>query len=222
MNAPSSSRPLTARSAEADLAFASVIVELAPDGIVVCDDNGVMLMANHQVENLFGYDRDDLIGAPVETLQRVRFRAAHQTERAGYITEPKTRPMGIGLDLLGRHADGSEFPIEISLSPVASGHGTAIIAVIRETSRQRASELAARATLVIDEDERIAADLHDRVIGHLFGAGLTVASILGRDRVDSEVAERLHNVIDELDNAARQIRKTAFALARPRTGGRAR
>lgn len=128
----------------------------------------------------------------------------HEPQFLQPVAAPKTRPMDIGFDLRGRHADGTEFPVEISLSPSrASGHGTAIIVVMQETSRQRAA-------LILDEDERIAADSHDRVIGHLLRGGLTLAGILGRCQVESEVAERIHEVMNQLDSAVAEIRKTVF------------
>jgi len=191
--------------------FAWAIVELAPDGIVVSDDDGRILMANRQVEDLFGYDRDTLIGAQVESLLPARFRHAHVTHRSRYGTAPATRTMGAGLELFGCHADGSEFPVEVSLSPVATGQGRATIVVIRDVTDQRALERAARESLAFDENERIGADLNDRVIGHLFGSALTLASIVGRHELDRGIAERLHDVIDELDEAVREIRSTVFA-----------
>jgi len=190
--------------------FALAIVELAPDGIIVSDDNGRILMANRQVENMFGYGRDTLVGAEVESLLPVRSRQAHRAHRAKYVIAPATRPMGVGLELLGLHADGSEFPVEISLSPVPTDHGTATVVVIRDVSQQRAQEQAARATLLTDEDERIAADLHNRVIGHLFTSGLTLAAILSNNQLDDGIAKRIHDVIDALDAAGREIRDTVL------------
>ena len=134
-------------SATADLraeAFACVIVELAPDGILVSDDHGRIIMANSQVEELFGFDRDALIGQPVETLLPAWLRQAHEAHRVDYATAPMLRPMGAGLKLLGRHADGSEFPIEISLSPIAADHGLATVVIIRDVSKQRDLETAAQ------------------------------------------------------------------------------
>ena len=131
------------------LGFAWTIVELAPDGILVCDDDGTILMANRHVEALFGYDRDALVGAKVERLLPNALRLAHQAHRARYVSAPTTRPMGMGLDLLGRHADGTEFPIEISLSPVNTGHTEAIVVVIRDVSQQRAHERNARAVWLL-------------------------------------------------------------------------
>jgi PAS domain S-box-containing protein len=191
--------------------FAWAIVELAPDGILVSDDDGRIMMANRQVEVLFGYDHDALVGALVESLLPARLRSAHETHRASYVTVPALRPMGAGLEVFGSRADGSEFPIEVSLSPVATDQGVATVVVIRDVSQQRHLERDARTASALDQDERIAADLHDRVIGHLFGSALTLASVLGRNQLDDGIAQRLHDVIDELDTAVREIRNTVFA-----------
>jgi two-component system, NarL family, sensor histidine kinase DevS len=193
------------------IGFAWVIVELAPDGILVSDNDGRIMMANRHIEELFGYKRDTLVGAPVESLLPARLRRTHVTHRARYVTAPTLRPMGVGLELFGCHADGSEFPIEVSLSPVATEQGVATVVVIRDVTEQRALEREAREASALDHDERIAADLHDRVIGHLFGCGLTLASVLGRNQLDDRIAEQLHGVIDELDTAVQQIRNAAFA-----------
>lgn len=195
--------------------FAWAIVELAPDGILVADDDGLVLMANRRVEELFGYGRGELEGSLVERLLPLRFRDAHVAERDRYRERPATRSMGAGLELSGCRADGSEFPVEVALSPVATDRGMAIVVVIRDVTDQRANERAARAKLVLDEYERIATEMQDRVINHLFASGLTLASVLGRNQVDAATADRLHEVIEELDTATRELRLTVFArLAR--------
>ncbi len=196
---------------ELGIGFAWVIVELAPDGILVSDDDGRIMMANRQVEELFGYNRDVLLGARVESLLPTRLRRAHEAHRANYVAAPALRPMGAGLELFGRRADGSEFPIEISLSPVATDHGIATVVIIRDVAEKRALEHAARSASAHDRNVRVAADLHDRVVGHIFGCGLTLASVLGRNQLDDRIALELHGVIDELDTAVREIRNTVFA-----------
>jgi PAS domain S-box-containing protein len=194
-----------------DVGFAWVIVEHAPDGILVSDNDGRIVMANRQVETLFGYDRDSIVGAPVETLLPERLRRAHGTNRARYANAPALRPMGTGLELFGRRADGSEFPIEVSLSPTATDSGPATVVIIRDVTHQRALERAAQAAVALDRNERDASELHDRVISHLFGSAMGLASVLGRNRLDEEDKRRLQDVIEELDTAVRTIRQTVFA-----------
>jgi two-component system, NarL family, sensor histidine kinase DevS len=193
------------------LGFAWVIVDLAPDAILVSDDDGRIMLANRHLETLFGYDRDALVGTQVEALLPTHLRADHETHRANYVAAPALRPMGAGLDLFGRHANGSEFPIEVSLSPAATDVGIATVVIIRDVTEQRILERAARIASARENDDRIASDLHDHVINHLFGCGLTLASVIGRNQLDDHIVAQLYDVVDELDTAVKQIRDTVFA-----------
>ncbi|MBC8076630.1 MAG: PAS domain S-box protein [Chloroflexales bacterium] len=118
------------------------LLEAAPDAIVIVDDAGRIVIANGQVEQLFGYARTTLIGQPVELLLPTALHGRHAQHRAAYIDAPRTRPMGVGLHLVARRRDGSDFPVEISLSPLHTPDGLLVTAVIRDvTDRQRAAEL---------------------------------------------------------------------------------
>ena len=122
------------------------LLEAAPDGIVACDADGRILLVNSQTELLFGYAREELVGQLVELLLPTALHSQHTQHRAGYMVDPRTRPMGSGLELYARRKDGSTFPCEISLSPVASEGETLITAVIRNISaRKRAEEARRRA-----------------------------------------------------------------------------
>ncbi|HEY5923821.1 MAG TPA: PAS domain S-box protein [Kofleriaceae bacterium] len=120
------------------------LVDAAPDGIVVCDSTGTILLVNAQAERMFGYERDDLIGQQIETLIPDRYRPRHPQHLQGYVEQPKARPMGSGLSLFGRRRDGSEFPVEISLSPIQSANGTVVSAAIRDVTDRKAIEAEAR------------------------------------------------------------------------------
>ena len=185
--------------------FAWVIVELAPDGILVSDDDGEIVMANRRVAAMFGYDRDVLIGARVESLLPVRSRAVHREHRARYAEAPRTRPMGAGIELSALHADGTEFPVEISLSAVAADHGPVTVVVVRELQPRRVHDHEMR--VVPDTGAGFDEHSHDQVITQLFGTGLTVAAVLGGDALDDGIARRLREVLDQLDNAIHELRR---------------
>lgn len=113
----------------------------SPDAVIVAAADGRILEANPRVEQLFGYSREELIGQPVESLVPERFRPGHPALRQNYQAAPKVRQMGVGPELYGRRRDGSEFPVEIMLSPVTSSEAGLVLAVVRDiTERRRAEE----------------------------------------------------------------------------------
>lgn len=123
------------------------LLESAPDSMVIAGGDGKIIMVNRQTELLFGYSREEIVGREVEILIPEKYHRRHKTERNAYIAEPRTRPMGIGLELYGRKKDGSEFPVEVSLSPMQlDSEETMIIAAIRDVTKQKQdkSELAKR------------------------------------------------------------------------------
>jgi len=112
---------------------------LAPDAIVGARADGTIALANEQAVQLFGWPREELIGRSVELLVPERFRHVHPTHRARYMADPRTRPMGAGLDLFGRRRDGSEFPAEISLAGIETDEGVLAVAAIRDVSERVAA-----------------------------------------------------------------------------------
>ena len=107
------------------------VLDSAPDAIAVIDGGGRIVLANAQTESLFGYSMHELLGGPVDLLLPERLRTAHFAQRAAYRASPRKRPMGAGLDLVARRKNGTEFPVEISLSPVATDDGMLITAIVR-------------------------------------------------------------------------------------------
>lgn len=110
------------------------LLESAPDGILIVDSQGRVMLASAQAEELFGYLEDELIGRPVERLMPRRFQERHVEDRAEYLANPRTRPMGAGMELYGIRRDGSEFPVEISLSPVQTKIGLVTMAIVRDVT----------------------------------------------------------------------------------------
>jgi two-component system NtrC family sensor kinase len=132
-------QPFALPQAQAEKLF-QALLESAPDSIVIVDRAGRIVLANGQTERMFQYDRAELVGQPIEILLPERLRDRHKRHRAIYSAEPHTRPMGTGLDLVGRRHDGSEFPVEISLSPLQTDQGILITSVIRDiTDRKQAA-----------------------------------------------------------------------------------
>jgi protein-histidine pros-kinase len=113
--------------------------------MVIVNAAGTIVLANNQAVSLFGHSREQLVGQPIETLVPERYRQKHPAHRGGYFHDPRSRPMGMGLDLAGLRRDGTEFPAEISLSPMTTPTGTLVMAAVRDmTDRVRAEEARRR------------------------------------------------------------------------------
>lgn len=133
-------------------------LDAAPDAMIIIEGTGTVCFANRQVSSLFGYGHEEIIGRPVEQLMPERFHARHVEHREQYRDSVRARPMGAGLQLFGRRKDGTEFPVEISLSPIENEQGTLVAAAIRDvTARKRAEEELIRARETADR-AREAAD----------------------------------------------------------------
>ena len=129
------------------------LVLAAPDAMLIVDEEGVITLVNEQTERLFGYPGAELIGRPVEMLIPGRFRQEHAVHRRGYHALPEIRRMGVGRELAGLRRDGSQFPVEISLAPLATEHGLHVSAAIRDITERRQVEMA----MALARDEAVAA-----------------------------------------------------------------
>src|SRR5947207_3274752 len=116
------------------------VLEASPNAVVAVDSTGSIIYANPQAETTFGYPRGEMIGRPVELLIPERLGQRHLQHRDGFIRNPVARPMGIGLDLAGRRSDGTEFPVEISLSPVATESGVEVFVTVVDITARKAAE----------------------------------------------------------------------------------
>ena len=136
---------------------AAGLLEAAPDAILGVDGNGEIALANLRVEELFGYRRDELIGQAIEMLVPPAARERQRGHREGYQAAPRVRPMGEGQELRGRRKDGSEFPVEISRSPLSANGEVFVIAIVRDDSDRKAAEEELRRTKErLEESQRLA------------------------------------------------------------------
>ena len=131
----------TLRADESD-AFFRTLLESAPDAMIIVDQVGKIAIVNSQTERMFGYDREEMLGKTIEFLLPKRFHGDHVGYRKGFVAAPAVRPMGAGRELVGTRKDGSEFPVEISLSPVPTKSGNFVSSVIRDVTRRKRMERA--------------------------------------------------------------------------------
>jgi PAS domain S-box-containing protein len=149
-------------SPDASFAGFAGFLEVVPDAMVLVDDEGRIVAVNRQAERLFGYARHEVVGRPMEILIPERYRVAHRQHRSAYLRHPGVRPMGVGLELAAQRRDGSEFPVEISLSPVETDGRTVIMAAIRNIAARQQAE-AERTKLLREQAARAEAEAASRL-----------------------------------------------------------
>lgn len=188
----------------------------SPDGILVVDSEGRIQDANPMAVKLFGYSREELVGLGVDVLVPEGARAGHATRRREYARHPHARPMGIGMELSARRRDGSEFPVEISLSPYDTDGAPLVIATVRDvTQRKQLRDLGVAALRAAEtERKRIARELHDDTAQRL-AALLIRLRVIERDAAAGDVLDRLQAFREELAACAEGVRRIARGLRPP-------
>ncbi|WEH12588.1 PAS domain S-box protein [Streptomyces sp. VNUA24] len=186
------------------------LLEAAPDAMVIVDDTGTIRLVNAQTEALFGYRREELLGRPVELLIPHRFREHHTRHRVGYAANRQVRPMGAGLELHGLRQDGTEFPVEISLSPLETADGLLVSAAVRDVSDRKAAErrINELAALVESSQDAILAKTLDGHITYWNAAahrlyGYTAEQAIGRHMSFLAPADRR----DEINALMERLRR---------------
>jgi len=152
------------------------LIELMPDGILFVNEGARIVLANEEAEKLFGYEKGEMQGRTIEELMPERFRARHTGHRVNYMHHPRTISMGPGIDLYGLRKDGTEFPAEIKLSPLNTGHGAVVLSAIRDISERKAVERRIRDQARIMDlvnDSVITRDMEDRITSWNQGAERT-------------------------------------------------
>jgi PAS domain S-box-containing protein len=191
-----------------------LVVESAPNAMVMVNQEGKIVLINSETEKLFGYSRNELIGQSVETLVPEPFRHSHPEFRKGFYAEPRARPMGAGRDLFGLRKDGSQFPVEIGLNPIQTEDGVWVLsAIVDITARKRAEEQRRRLETQIEQAQKleslgilaggIAHDFNNLLTGIMGNTSLALETLSG----ENPARRQLQNALSASERASQLTRQ---------------
>jgi PAS domain S-box-containing protein len=190
------------------------LLDALDDGVALAGSDGILALASARLEEMFGYQRDELAGRPVESLIPAHLQAAHRHHRAGYAEAPRIRPMRAGARLAGLRKDGTTFPLQVSLAPLPAAADSFTIAVVRDlTGTRQEGDLAdaARAAAAAEQEHR-GQELLDRIVHNLFSTALSLQAAINEP---GEVARpRITEALQGLDDTIREIRDHAYTTRR--------
>jgi two-component system cell cycle sensor histidine kinase/response regulator CckA len=182
-------------------------LESASQGILALGGRGAILLVNEKIEEMFGYRREELLGQPLELLLPEKYRDVHAVHRGDYFRNPRKRPMGVGLELEARRKDGSEFPVEISLSYVREGRETTVLAFVTDITARKQNEERLREAAKLESlgvlAGGIAHDFNNLLVAILGNASLALEATLP----GSPVQNMMRGVIEASERAASLVRQ---------------
>jgi anti-anti-sigma factor len=186
------------------------LVDALHDGVALANSDGTLALASRRLDEMFGYEHGELPGQPVERLIPPDLQAAHRRHRVAYMLAPHARFMGAGVRLVGLRNDGTTFPVEVSLSPVATATGQFTLAVIRDLTRARRQEdLTDRAGAAAAAEQVHSQELLERISTSLLHAGLSLHAAM--DQPTDITRQHIAKALGHLDGTIREIRAAAFA-----------